>query len=38
MKVITHNINDTIVAEVTSDEIIINNPEDGLDLMGNLST
>ncbi|HBG25252.1 MAG: alpha/beta hydrolase [Bacteroidetes bacterium GWF2_41_61] len=36
MKIVTHNINDTIIAEVTSDEIIINNPEDGLDLMGNL--
>lgn len=36
MEVITHTINDVKIAEVSSPEIIINNAEDGLDLMGNL--
>ena len=36
MKIETHNINDTKIAEVISDVNIINNIEDGLDLLGNL--
>lgn len=36
MEVITHTINDIKIAEVNSPEIIINNAEDGLDLLGNL--
>jgi hypothetical protein len=36
MKIETHNINDTKIAEVISEGIIINNIEDGLDLLGNL--
>ena len=36
MKIETHNINDTKIAEVISDLIIINKIEDGLDLLGNL--
>lgn len=36
MKIETHTINDTQIAEVSSDEIIINTTEDGLDLLGNL--
>jgi hypothetical protein len=35
MKIETHNIDETKIAEVTSNEIIINNTEDGLDLLGN---
>jgi len=31
MKIETHNIDDTKIAEVNSDETIINNTEDGLD-------
>jgi len=36
MNIITHNINQTKIAEITSEEIIINSPQDGLDLLGNL--
>ncbi len=36
MKIETHNIQDTKIAEVISDITIINNIEDGLDLLGNL--
>jgi hypothetical protein len=36
MKIEAHNINDTLIAEVTSDVTIINKTEDGLDLIGNL--
>ncbi len=36
MKIEAHNINDTLIAEVTSNIIIINKAEDGLDLLGNL--
>lgn len=36
MKIKAHNINDTKIAEVTSDKTIINKTEDGLDLLGNL--
>lgn len=36
MKIETHNINDIKIAEVISEDIIINNTEDGLDLLGNL--
>jgi hypothetical protein len=36
MKIETHQINDTKIAEVISADIIIKNAEDGLDLLGNL--
>lgn len=36
MKIETHNINDIRIAELLSDDIIIKNTEDGLDLLGNL--
>ncbi|WP_316765263.1 DUF4180 domain-containing protein [Pedobacter frigiditerrae] len=36
MNIETHTIKDTIIAEVTSEDIIINSVEDGLDLLGNL--
>ena len=36
MKIEAHNINDTKIAEVISDDTIINKSEDGLDLLGNL--
>jgi hypothetical protein len=36
VKIEPHNINDTKIAELISDEIIINKTEDGLDLLGNL--
>ncbi len=36
MKIEAHNINDTKIAEVTSDQIIINTIEDSLDLLGNI--
>lgn len=36
MKIETHDINDTKIAEVISDETIISKTEDGLDLLGNL--
>lgn len=36
MKIETHNINDTKIAEVISADNIINNTSDGLDLLGNL--
>jgi hypothetical protein len=36
MKVEIHYINDTKVAEVISDKIVIKTIEDGLDLLGNL--
>jgi hypothetical protein len=36
MKIETHHINDTKIAEVISDATIINNPEEALDLMGDL--
>lgn len=36
MKIETHNVNDIKVAEITSDNIIINSAQDGLDLLGNL--
>ena len=36
MKIEVHHINDTNIAEVTSDQTIINTIEDGLDLMGNI--
>lgn len=36
MKIETHDINDTKIAELISDDTIINNIEDGLDLLGNL--
>lgn len=36
MKIEVHHINDTKIAEVTSNQTIINTIEDGLDLMGNI--
>lgn len=36
MKIETHKINNTQIAEVISDDVIIQNAEDGLDLLGNL--
>lgn len=36
MKIETHNINDIKIAELISDDNIINSVEDGLDLLGNL--
>ncbi|WP_187263861.1 DUF4180 domain-containing protein [Pontibacter beigongshangensis] len=36
MKIESHTINDTKIAEVISEETIINNTEDGIDLLGNL--
>jgi len=36
MEIITHKINNTKIAEITADEIIINSAQDGLDLLGNL--
>lgn len=36
MKIEPYYINDTKIAEVNSETVIINNVEDGLDLMGNL--
>jgi hypothetical protein len=32
----SHHIDDTKIAEVISDEIIIRSAQDGLDLMGNI--
>lgn len=36
MKIETHSINDTKIAEVTSEDRIINSMEDGVDLLGSL--
>lgn len=36
MDIRSHKINDTEVAEIISDEIVIQNIEDGLDLIGNV--
>jgi hypothetical protein len=36
MEIETHNVNDSKIAELVSDELIINTIEDGLDLLGNL--
>ena len=36
MKIETHQINDTKIAEVISEGTVINSVEDGLDLLGNL--
>lgn len=36
MKIETHTINDTNIAEITSDDLIIKTTDDGLDLLGNL--
>ncbi len=36
MTVETHQINNSTIAEVLSEGIIINNSEDGLDLLGNI--
>jgi hypothetical protein len=36
MKIVTHQIKDLKIAEVTSDKVIINSIQEGLDLLGNL--
>lgn len=36
MNINIHEVNNIKIAEVSSDQNIINNPEDGLDLLGNL--
>lgn len=36
MEINTHQINDLEIAEVTASTVILNNVEDGLDLLGNL--
>jgi hypothetical protein len=36
MKVEAHHLNNSKIAEVISDTIVINNIDDGIDLMGNL--
>jgi len=36
MTIKVHNLNDIEIAEITSEETIINTAEDGLDLLGNL--
>ncbi|MCZ4242972.1 DUF4180 domain-containing protein [Pedobacter punctiformis] len=36
MKIETHTINDTRIAELISDRLIIKTAEDGIDLLGNL--
>ena len=36
MNIESHTLNDIQIAEVLSDNIIINNAEDGLDLLGNV--
>lgn len=36
MKIEPHTVNNTKIAEIISEEVIINHAEDGLDLLGNL--
>ena len=36
MEIITHQVNNTRIAEVISDGIVLKTTEDGLDLLGNL--
>lgn len=36
MEIITHQINNTEIAEVISENIVIANSEDGVDLLGNI--
>lgn len=36
MKIETHQIDEALIAELSSDEILIGKTEDGLDLLGNL--
>ena len=36
MKVVNHNINNTRIAEVISDEMLVETIEDGLSLMGDM--
>ena len=36
MKIKTHNIDNTKVAEILTDKVILRSTEDGLDLLGNL--
>ncbi|HLU93222.1 MAG TPA: DUF4180 domain-containing protein, partial [Membranihabitans sp.] len=36
MNIIKHQVNENSIAEVESNEVIISNAQDGLDLLGNL--
>lgn len=36
MEIITHSVNDVIIAELISADVVINDTEAGLDLLGNL--
>jgi len=36
MEIKSHNINDTKIAEIISDKIVINSADDSLDLLGNI--
>ena len=36
MKIVTHTINDTRIAEVISEGTVINSAEEGIDLLGNI--
>ena len=36
MEIKTHNIDNTKVAEIITDKVILRSTEDGLDLLGNL--
>lgn len=36
MEILIHTVNDTRIAEITSDSILIHSPEEGLDLLGNI--
>ncbi|MDP3442556.1 MAG: DUF4180 domain-containing protein [Ignavibacteria bacterium] len=36
MNIVAHNIGEIKIAEITSDEIILNSTQDGIDLLGNL--
>ncbi len=38
MEILIHTVNDTRIAEITSDSILIHSPEEGLDLLGNISS
>ena len=37
METVIHNINREKIAEIISDEVVINNLQDALDLLGNIS-
>lgn len=36
MKIITHKIDDNVIAEITSDTVVINTAEEGVELLGDL--